>query len=96
MMTDAAAFMGSQLACVNAGSTVQTKHGNVNTDHILFICSGAFHSCKPSDLMAELQVDDVRGSLVPMMLLLMQHYQNMPFWMTTLVCYLSGPPAYPC
>ncbi|KAL6757951.1 P-loop containing nucleoside triphosphate hydrolase protein [Haematococcus lacustris] len=37
------------------GSTVQTKHGNVNTDHILFICSGAFHSVKPSDLMAELQ-----------------------------------------
>jgi hypothetical protein len=34
---------------------VQTKHGNVSTDHILFICSGAFHSCKPSDLMAELQ-----------------------------------------
>lgn len=39
-----------------AGSTVQTKHGNVNTDHMLFICSGAFHSAKPSDLMAELQV----------------------------------------
>jgi len=37
------------------GSTVQTKHGNLNTDHILFICSGAFHSAKPSDLMAELQ-----------------------------------------
>jgi ATP-dependent HslUV protease ATP-binding subunit HslU len=39
-----------------AGSTVQTKYGNVNTDHMLFICSGAFHSCKPSDMMAELQV----------------------------------------
>lgn len=37
------------------GSTVNTKHGNVETDHILFICSGAFHSCKPSDLLAELQ-----------------------------------------
>ncbi len=37
------------------GSSVQTKHGNVNTDHMLFICSGAFHSCTPSDLMAELQ-----------------------------------------
>ncbi|KAG1675865.1 hypothetical protein FOA52_001522 [Chlamydomonas sp. UWO 241] len=37
------------------GSTVSTKHGNVETDHILFICSGAFHACKPSDLMAELQ-----------------------------------------
>jgi len=37
------------------GSTVTTKHGNVNTDHILFIASGAFHFCKPSDLLAELQ-----------------------------------------
>eukprot|EP01041_Mallomonas_annulata_P010798 gene10798-22543_t len=37
------------------GSTVNTKHGNVNTDFILFICSGAFHSSKPSDLLAELQ-----------------------------------------
>jgi ATP-dependent HslUV protease ATP-binding subunit HslU len=38
---------------------VQTKHGNVNTEHILFICCGAFHSCKPSDMMAELQVRTV-------------------------------------
>lgn len=37
------------------GSVVSTKHGNVSTDHILFICAGAFHSVKPSDLMAELQ-----------------------------------------
>merc|ERR1719230_1593265 len=37
------------------GSTISTKHGNVNTDHILFVASGAFHSCKPSDLLAELQ-----------------------------------------
>jgi len=37
------------------GSSVQTKYGSVNTDHMLFICSGAFHSAKPSDLMAELQ-----------------------------------------
>ncbi|XP_024528934.1 uncharacterized protein LOC9632693 isoform X2 [Selaginella moellendorffii] len=37
------------------GSVVNTRHGNVNTDHILFICSGAFHSCKPSDMLAELQ-----------------------------------------
>lgn len=37
------------------GSTVSTKHGNVNTDFILFIASGAFHSAKPSDLLAELQ-----------------------------------------
>jgi ATP-dependent HslUV protease ATP-binding subunit HslU len=37
------------------GCTVNTKFGNVVTDHILFIASGAFHSVKPSDLMAELQ-----------------------------------------
>jgi ATP-dependent HslUV protease ATP-binding subunit HslU len=37
------------------GSVVSTKHGNINTDYILFICSGAFHSCKPSDMLAELQ-----------------------------------------
>jgi len=37
------------------GSTVSTKHGNVNTDFILFIASGAFHNAKPSDLLAELQ-----------------------------------------
>ena len=37
------------------GSIVNTKHGNVNTEFILFIASGAFHSSKPSDLLAELQ-----------------------------------------
>eukprot|EP00939_MAST-03C_sp_MAST-3C-sp1_P000971 g971.t1 len=37
------------------GSTISTKHGNVNTDYILFIASGAFHQCKPSDLLPELQ-----------------------------------------
>jgi len=37
------------------GSTVQTKHGPVSTDHILFIAAGAFHSVKPSDLIPELQ-----------------------------------------
>merc|ERR1711998_806337 len=37
------------------GSTISTKHGNVNTNFILFIASGAFHSSKPSDLLAELQ-----------------------------------------
>jgi len=37
------------------GSVVQTKHGNVSTDHMLFICSGAFHSSKPADMLAELQ-----------------------------------------
>lgn len=37
------------------GCVVSTKYGNVSTDHILFICSGAFHSSKPSDMLAELQ-----------------------------------------
>jgi len=39
----------------NAGTTVQTKHGPVKTDHVLFIASGAFHVAKPSDLLPELQ-----------------------------------------
>jgi ATP-dependent HslUV protease ATP-binding subunit HslU len=37
------------------GCTVNTKYGVVKTDHILFIASGAFTSCKPSDLIPELQ-----------------------------------------
>ena len=37
------------------GSSITTKHGDVNTDHMLFVCSGAFHNCKPSDLLPELQ-----------------------------------------
>jgi ATP-dependent HslUV protease ATP-binding subunit HslU len=37
------------------GSSVPTKYGTINTDHILFIASGAFHMCKPSDLIPELQ-----------------------------------------
>jgi len=37
------------------GSTVSTKHGPVQTDHILFIAAGAFHVAKPSDLIPELQ-----------------------------------------
>lgn len=37
------------------GSNVNTKHGMVRTDHILFIASGAFHSSKVSDLIPELQ-----------------------------------------
>lgn len=37
------------------GSTVQTKYGNVKTDHILFIASGAFMGVKPSDMISELQ-----------------------------------------
>ncbi|MEM7467351.1 MAG: ATP-dependent protease ATPase subunit HslU [Pseudomonadota bacterium] len=37
------------------GCTVSTKYGLINTDHILFIASGAFHLSKPSDLIPELQ-----------------------------------------
>jgi ATP-dependent HslUV protease ATP-binding subunit HslU len=37
------------------GTTVNTRHGPVRTDHILFIAAGAFHLSKPSDLMPELQ-----------------------------------------
>ena len=37
------------------GSTVNTKYGPVNTDHILFIAAGAFHVSKPADLIPELQ-----------------------------------------
>jgi ATP-dependent HslUV protease ATP-binding subunit HslU len=37
------------------GSTVNTKHGVINTDHVLFIAAGAFHVSKPSDLIPELQ-----------------------------------------
>ncbi len=37
------------------GSAVNTKYGVVHTDHILFVAAGAFHGCKPSDLIPELQ-----------------------------------------
>ena len=37
------------------GATVNTRHGSVKTDHILFVAAGAFHSTSPSDLIPELQ-----------------------------------------
>jgi ATP-dependent HslUV protease ATP-binding subunit HslU len=37
------------------GSAVPTKYGLVRTDHVLFICAGAFHAARPSDLVPELQ-----------------------------------------
>ncbi|MBU0718605.1 MAG: ATP-dependent protease ATPase subunit HslU [Planctomycetes bacterium] len=37
------------------GCTINTRYGPLKTDHILFIAAGAFHGCKPSDLMPELQ-----------------------------------------
>jgi len=37
------------------GSSVATKYGTVHSDHILFVAAGAFHGCKPADLIPELQ-----------------------------------------
>ncbi|MEM6767157.1 MAG: ATP-dependent protease ATPase subunit HslU [Bacteroidota bacterium] len=37
------------------GTVVNTKHGSVKTDHVLFIAAGAFHVSRPSDLIPELQ-----------------------------------------
>lgn len=49
------------------GTTVNTKHGPVKTDHVLFICSGAFHMAKPSDMLPELQGRlPIRVSLAPL------------------------------
>lgn len=49
------------------GSTVSTKYGFVNTNHILFIASGAFHVSKPSDLIPELQGRfPIRVELMPL------------------------------
>ena len=49
------------------GTTVNTKHGAVKTDHVLFIASGAFHVSKPSDLLPELQGRlPIRVELLPL------------------------------
>jgi len=37
------------------GTSVNTKHGVIHTDHVLFVAAGAFHISKPSDLIPELQ-----------------------------------------
>lgn len=37
------------------GTVINTKYGNVKTDYMLFIGSGAFHQCKPADMLPELQ-----------------------------------------
>ncbi|MEL0642650.1 AAA family ATPase, partial [Pseudoalteromonas aliena] len=46
----------SDLLPLIEGSTVNTKHGKVKTDHMLVIASGAFQMTKPSDMIPELQV----------------------------------------
>src|ERR1700729_151191 len=43
------------LSPIVEGTTVNTRHGFVRTDHILFVAAGAFHVSKPSDLIPELQ-----------------------------------------
>ncbi len=70
------------------GTNVNTKHGMVSTDHILFIAAGAFHVSKPSDLIPELQgrfpirvelesltVDDLKRILVQPKHSLIKQYQ---------------------
>ncbi len=47
--------MQRDLLPIVEGTTVNTKHGPVKTDHILFVAAGAFHRSKPADLMPELQ-----------------------------------------
>ncbi len=47
--------MQRDLLPIVEGTTVNTKYGQVKTDHVLFIAAGAFHRSKPSDLMPELQ-----------------------------------------
>ena len=72
------------------GSTVNTKHGPIKTDHILFIASGAFHLSKPSDLIPELQgrlpirvelnalsIDDFKSILVEPDYSLTQQYTSL-------------------
>lgn len=44
-----------ELLALLEGTTVRTEKGLVSTRHILFICAGAFHQSKPSDLLPELQ-----------------------------------------
>ena len=72
------------------GATLNTKHGPIKTDHILFIASGAFHLSKPSDLIPELQgrlpirvelnalsVDDFKSILVEPDYSLTQQYASL-------------------
>ena len=72
------------------GTTVNTRHGAVRTDHVLFIAAGAFHVSSPSDLIPELQgrfpirvelsslsVDDLRRILVEPQGALVRQYEAM-------------------
>lgn len=56
-----------ELLALTEGCAVQTRHGLVYTHHILFIASGAFHRCNPSDLLPELQGRlPIRVTLTPL------------------------------
>ncbi|KAF0720514.1 Aste57867_233 [Aphanomyces stellatus] len=56
-----------ELLALTEGCAVNTRHGIVYTDHILFIASGAFHKSSPSDLMPELQGRlPIRVNLAPL------------------------------
>jgi ATP-dependent HslUV protease ATP-binding subunit HslU len=70
------------------GTTVNTRYGMVNTDHILFIAAGAFHVSKPSDMIPELQgrfpirvelesltIDDLKRILIQPKNSLIKQYQ---------------------
>jgi ATP-dependent HslUV protease ATP-binding subunit HslU len=70
------------------GTNVNTKHGMISTDHILFIAAGAFHVSKPSDLIPELQgrfpirvelesltIDDLKRILIQPKNSLIKQYQ---------------------
>jgi hypothetical protein len=73
------------------GSTVATKYGNVSTDHVLFIASGAFHSSKPGDMLAELQVRCSRqGSSSSVVLPLDHHPGADRLCVSPGVCYAAG------
>jgi len=37
------------------GTTINTKYGNIKSNHVLFVCAGSFHAVRPSDMLAELQ-----------------------------------------
>eukprot|EP00954_Amorphochlora_amoebiformis_P024821 1369011-Amorphochlora_amoeboformis.AAC.2 len=66
-------------------SVYSYRSGNVATDHILFVASGAFSACKPSDLLAELQV-----TLTLSLPQLCYHHYAHPTVMLS-PCY-AGPP----
>ena len=77
------------------GTTITTKQGDVKTDHILFIASGAFHAVKPSDLMAELQVSHcTHFSARPCSLDAAAAYRSLSSIHHAPACQILKPPLY--